>query len=205
MKIRNFNFFVIFLSFVSNSFWAQDKSDWVKKAIEFQNEQNKEFADSTSSPLTKEDLKHFEKLDFYPVSENFIVEAKFERIKRAKVFQMKTSTDRLPKYKKFGLLRFTLEGKEYQLFVYQNQELKKRKGFEDYLFLPFTDYTNGVDTYGAGRYLDMRIPKGDKVIIDFNKAYNPYCAYNKRYSCPIVPEENDLKLEVKAGVKKFHD
>lgn len=203
----NLRFFkaLLFLFTFSSVCWSQDKSELLKKSIEAQQELNKEYADSTSSPLTKEDLAHFKQLDFYPVSENYIVEAKFEKIKNGKVFKMKTSTDRLPKYKVFGLLHFTLEGKELQLYVYQNQELKKRQGYKDYLFLPFTDYTNGVDTYGAGRYLDMRIPKDEKVIIDFNKAYNPYCAYNKKYSCPIVPEENDLKLEIKAGVKKFHD
>jgi uncharacterized protein (DUF1684 family) len=73
------------------------------------------------------------------------------------------------------------------------------------LFLPFLDTTNGIETYGGGRFLDMRIPKSKEVIIDFNKAYNPYCAYNYNYSCPIVPLENNLSIKVKAGVKKFHD
>jgi uncharacterized protein len=204
MNLRFFKVLCLLFSF-SITCWSQDKSELLKKSIESQEELNKHFADSTSSPLTKEDLLHFKQLDFYSVSEDYIVEAKFEKIKKGRVFEMKTSTDRLPKYKVFGILRFKLEGKELELYVYQNLELKKRKGFEDYLFLPFTDYTNGVETYGAGRYLDMRIPKNEIVIIDFNKAYNPYCAYNKKYSCPIVPEENDLKVEIKAGVKKFHD
>ncbi len=204
MNLRFFKTLLFLIAF-SNVGWSQDKSELLKTAIESQEKLNKEFADSTSSPLTKEDLAHFKQLDFYPVSESYIVEAKFEKIRKGRVFEMKTSTDRLPKYKMYGLLRFKLEGKELQLYVYQNLELMKRKGFEDYLFLPFTDYTNGVETYGAGRYLDMHIPKDKKVIIDFNKAYNPYCAYNKKFSCPIVPEENDLKLEIKAGVKKFHD
>ena len=207
LVIMNLRFFkVLCLLFsLSTVCWSQDRNELLKKAIDSQEELNKHFADSLSSPLTKEDLAHFTKLDFFPVSEDYIVEAQFEKIKRGKVFEMKTSTDRLPKYKVYGILRFTIGGKQMQLYVYQNLELKRRKGYEDYLFLPFTDFTNGVETYGAGRYLDMRIPKEDKVIIDFNKAYNPYCAYNKKYSCPIVPEENDLKIEIKAGVKKFHE
>jgi len=172
---------------------------------EYQDNLNKEFADSISSPLEKEDLTHFEKLDFFPISDTFIVQATFVKLKRGKVFEMKTTTSRKPKYKVFGLLRFQIEGKDFELFVYQNQDLIKKKEYKDYLFLPFTDYTNGVESYGAGRYIDFRIPASDQVIIDFNKAYNPYCAYNKKYSCPIVPEENDLKIEIKAGVKKFHD
>ncbi len=75
--------------------------------------------------------------------------------------------------------------------------------FENYLFLPFTDLTNGNGTYGGGRYIDLEIPKGDTMVIDFNKSYNPYCAYNGKYSCPIPPKENDLNIAIKAGVKNY--
>ena len=78
-----------------------------------------------------------------------------------------------------------------------------KEGYEDYLFLPFLDNTNGEESYGGGRYVEARIPEGDTIIIDFNKAYNPYCAYNEKYSCPIVPRQNYLPIEVKAGVKAF--
>ena len=89
--------------------------------------------------------------------------------------------------------------------VYQNQELIKQEGFENYLFLPFSDETNGIESYGGGRYIDLRIPESNKLIIDFNSAYNPYCAYNDKYSCPIVPRENYLRTRIEAGVKKFKD
>ena len=87
--------------------------------------------------------------------------------------------------------------------MYQNQDLTKKDGFDNYLFLPFLDDTNGEESYGGGRYIDLRIPKNDELVIDFNKAYNPYCAYNEKYSCPIVPRENYLALKVEAGVKVF--
>ncbi|RXR19324.1 DUF1684 domain-containing protein [Flavobacterium amnicola] len=199
--MKNFLFVIVCLFVLCVS--AQEKKLLTSK--EYQDNLNKEFADSISSPLEKEDLKHFEKLDFYPISDKFIVEATFVKIKKGKVFEMRTTTSRKPKYKVYGLLRFQIDGKDFELFVYQSQDLMKKKEYEDYLFLPFTDYTNGVESYGAGRYIDFTIPKTSKVIIDFNKAYNPYCAYNKKYSCPIVPEENDLKIEIKAGVKKYHD
>ena len=80
----------------------------------------------------------------------------------------------------------------------------KREGLEDYLFLPFIDDTNGEESYGGGRYIDLRIPEGDTIVIDFNKSYNPYCAYNDKYSCPIVPRINYLALEVRAGVMAFN-
>ena len=77
------------------------------------------------------------------------------------------------------------------------------EGFEDYLFLPFLDDTNGEESYGGGRYIDLKIPEGDQMTIDFNTAYNPYCAYDAKYSCPIVPRENYMDVEVRAGVKAF--
>ena len=198
------HFLFLFAFFMVIRLQAQTETA-IETAFQFQERLNREFADSISSPLQAEDLVKFKHLDFFPVNDSYLVQAEFIKVKGGKVFQMKTSTDRLPKYKVYGSLRFELDGKKFELFVYQNQELKKKKGYEDYLFLPFTDYTNGVETYGAGRYIDMRIPKTNMVILDFNKAYNPYCAYNKRYSCPVVPSENDLPIEIRAGVKKFHD
>ena len=174
-------------------------------AEEFQANLNREFANREESPLTDEDFKIFQSLDFYPIDEKFTVEAKFVSTPKEKVFKMKTSTTRLPEYKKYGELFFQIDGKSFKLNVYQNIELSKKEGYEDYLFLPFSDLTCGKESYIGGRYIDMRIPKTETVTIDFNKAYNPYCAYNHKYSCPIVPLENDLPIEILAGVKKFHD
>ncbi len=172
---------------------------------EFQDTLNKEYGNREESPLTEEDFKTFKGLDFFPINEMFIVEAKFTRTPDEKVFKMKTSTTRLPEYVKYGELAFTIDGKPFKLNLYQNIDLTKKEGYEDYLFLPFSDLTCGKESYIGGRYIDMRIPKTNTVTIDFNKAYNPYCAYNHKYSCPIVPLENDLNIEVLAGVKKFHD
>lgn len=193
---------ILVLLFCSAMVFAQkDVSD----AVKFQTDLNESFADSLKSPLMKEDLSQFEGLDFYPISEKFIVEAKFIRTKNEKAFQMKTTTARTPIYKKYGELHFKIDGKELKLNVYQNIELNKKPGFDAYLFLPFSDATCGKETYIGGRYVDLKIQKKKKWIIDFNKAYNPYCAYNYEYSCPIVPLENDLVIEINAGVKKFHD
>ena len=104
-------------------------------------------------------------------------------------------------YVKYAELRFTLLGKTCKLDVFQSLDLAKIDEYKDSLFLPFTDLTSGNGSYGGGRYVDLRIPLGDSVTIDFNTAYNPYCAYNHDYSCPIPPKQNDLQVEVKAGVK----
>ncbi|QSW88987.1 MULTISPECIES: DUF1684 domain-containing protein [Flavobacterium] len=170
----------------------------------FQKQINSEYADAKTSPLMEEDLKTFKTLDFYPINGKYFVNAKFVKAQNEKVFEMKTTGARTPQYIKYGTLFFTLEGKEMQLNVYRNIELSKQKEYKDHLFLPFSDLTCGKESYIGGRYIDLKIPKGNTIAVDFNQAYNPYCAYNHKYSCPLVPLENDLKVEIKAGVKTFH-
>lgn len=192
---------LLMMSFITLQ--AQDKTTETSK--EFQDNLNLEYADKAKSPLMEKDLKTFRSLDFFPINDKYIIEAKFIRTKKEKVFKMKTSTSRLPEYIKYGELHFKIDGVDCKLNVYQNIDLIKKPGFDDYLFLPFSDLTSGKQTYIGGRYVDLRIQKGTSWKIDFNKAYNPYCAYNYEYSCPIVPLENDLNIAILAGVKKFHD
>ena len=193
----------VFLLQVSLGF-GQDKFD-VSAVAKFQTELNAEYADPKTSPLTVEDLAEFKTLDFYPIDSNFFVTATFVRTENEKPFEMKTTTDRKPVYVKYGELYFTIKGSNFKLNVYKNIELSKKEEYKDYLFLPFSDLTSGKESYIGGKYIDLRIPKGDTIVIDFNTSYNPYCAYNHKYSCPKVPLENDLDIEIKAGVKKFHD
>lgn len=164
---------------------------------------NKEFKDPNESPLVKEDLTTFKKLHFFALDESYRVEATLTINASPQLFKMSTSTDRLPVYSTYGELSFELNGEQYALQVYQNQQLQTTAGYEDYLFIPFADETNGYETYGGGRYLDFRIPTTDKIYIDFNKSYNPYCAYSDRYSCPKVPEANILSFRIEAGVMNW--
>lgn len=185
---------------------ASAQQKWARNDAEtFQIELNSKFSNLEESPLTKEDLQTFKSLEFFPIEEKFAVIASFKKARKSKAFKMKTTTSRLPEYKKYGELHFELDGKKLVLNVYQNIELIKKRGYEDYLFLPFTDLSCGKESYIGGRYIDMRIPKSDQVLLDFNRAYNPYCAYNYKYSCPLVPFENDLNVAIYAGVKKFHE
>ena len=189
---------------VFNFGFGQEKFD-AKVVQKFQKDLNAEYADAKTSPLMADDLAHFKTLDFYPINEKAFVVAKFTRTAKEKPFGMKTSTARTPMYVKYGEVRFKLEGKEFKLNVYRNIELSKKEEYKDYLFLPFSDLTSGKESYIGGKYIDVKIPKGNTINIDFNLSYNPYCAYNYKYSCPKVPLENDLPIEIKAGVKKFHD
>lgn len=175
----------------------------LKGETTFQRELNAEFKDASKSPLKKKDLKTFEGLDFFKFDANYVVKARLERTPNSEWFNMRTTTSRVSKERVYGVLHFELKGEVYQLNVFQGAETMQEEGMEDYLFLPFLDETNGIETYGGGRYIDLRIPKGDTLKIDFNTAYNPFCAYNEVYSCPIVPRENYLKIRVEAGVKAF--
>ncbi|OIQ29593.1 MAG: hypothetical protein BM564_05125 [Bacteroidetes bacterium MedPE-SWsnd-G2] len=188
---------------VSFLFGCAQKKRPIKGESEFQIELNKEYKDASTSPLKEKDLKKFKGLDYFKVDSSFVVKAKLIRTPDSTYFKMKTTTSRLATERVYGVLKFNLQGKECQLNVYQGKETIKQEGYEDYLFLPFLDNTNGESTYGGGRYIELRIPDGDEIYIDFNKAYNPYCAYNERYSCPIVPRVNYLDIDVKAGVKAF--
>lgn len=195
---------LILLLLLVFTFGFSQKKFSQKEAEKFQKQINSEYADAKTSPLMEEDLKVFKTLEFYPINSQYFVNAKFVKAENEKVFEMKTTGTRTPKYIKFGTLYFTLNGTELKLNVYRNIELSKQKEYKDHLFLPFSDLTCGKESYIGGRYIDLKIPKGDSITIDFNQAYNPYCAYNHKYSCPLVPLENDLNVEIKAGVKTFH-
>lgn len=188
---------------ISTTLLAQSKyADsllWVN--YQYRIAQNQEFLDTNHSPLEKTDLVNFESLNWYPVDTNFMVWAKLTLSPEAEVFEMPTTTERKPQYRQYGTLSFTLGDSLYQVPVYENLRLRKMPQYQDHLFFPFTDLTNGFGTYGGGRYLDLKIPQADSLILDFNRAYNPYCAYNGRYSCPIPPRENHVNYAIRAGVR----
>ncbi|KAA3625042.1 MAG: DUF1684 domain-containing protein [Bacteroidetes bacterium] len=185
---------------------SEKKPAW-ENLPEFHKQLNEQYADPEKSPLKAKDRKSFKGLDFFDYNEQYRIEAEFIRTEDAVPFEMMTTTDRKPVYVKYGIAKFQLDGKSFQLNIYQNIELSKKEEYKDYLFLPFTDETNGVETYGGGRYIDLRIPDQENpnsMLIDFNETYNPYCAYNDIYSCPIPPVDNHLRIEIRAGVKAFH-
>ena len=172
---------------------------------DYQIKQNAIFKDASKSPLKKKDLKNFKGLDFFPIDSSFIVEANLELTPEAQIFKMATTTDRKPEYKQYGILTFDLKGKSHQLSLYRSQEEKDSEEYKDYLFLPFTDLTSGEESYGGGRYMNLFISdiKNGKLTLNFNNTYNPYCAYNEKYSCPITPRKNHLDVAIRAGIKTF--
>ena len=119
------------------------------------------------TPLSKDDLAQFKKLDFFEIDSAFLVKAHFLRTPAEAPFKMETTTNRKPVYVKYVELYFSIKGKDFKLDVFQNQELISDPEYYNYLFLPFTDLTNGETTYSGGRYLDLRIPEGDSNLLIF--------------------------------------
>src|SRR6188474_2354669 len=150
--------------------------------------------------------KDKEFMSFFPVNEKYRMNCQFERIMNSPWFRMESSGPIKKNYRVYGIIHFTINDTTVTLNIYQGQDLMTTQQYKDHLFIPFTDATSGEGTYESGRYIDLEIKDilNDKVLIDFNKAYNPYCAYvSGKYNCPIPPAENRLIVAIRAGEKAF--
>lgn len=148
--------------------------------------------------IIKEDTAY---IAFYPPNRKLVVTANVKLLPEEKSFKMTTSSGKKKEARKYALLSFQIDGKPLQLYTYQLLALTAKEETALHLFLPFIDKTSGKESYGGGRYIDLEITdiKNNEVTIDFNKAYNPYCAFTTGYNCPIPPRENVLPVAIKAG------
>ncbi len=153
------------------------------------------FGGDPQSPLTREQKKDFKGLQYFPENNALRLKVKMDEFPHKERFEMQTSTGDVQIYEKFGKFKFMVDGDEVELTIYQSGH-----GF----FLPFVDALAGKETYPAGRYLEPEPLAGGYFIVDFNLAYNPYCAYNEMWSCPITPAENRVQAAIRAGEKLFH-
>ena len=150
--------------------------------------------------------KDKELLSFFPANEKYRMICRFERTMNSPWFRMESSGPIKKNYRVYGIIHFTINDTAVTLNIYQSQDLMTTKQYKEHLFIPFTDATSGEGTYESGRYIDLEIKdiNNDKTMIDFNKAYNPYCAYvSGKYNCPIPPSENRLMVAIPAGEKAF--
>jgi len=172
-----------------------------KEILAVRKDKDRFFKTSQDSPLTTEQQMNFKELSYFQVDIAYKVTARYQRLTKPVEFRIQTSTGHERVYVTIGRLDFTLASQALTLFAYheKGQEADGRNS----LFVPFTDQTTGKESYGAGRYLDIPEPTGGSVVLDFNVAYNPYCAYNYNFSCPIPPQENRLDVAIKAGEKIF--
>ena len=142
---------------------------------------------------------------FFSIDPSYRINALFEKMTDSIGFTMKTSGTITKHYYKYGKVSFSLRDTLLHLYIYQSKDLMQTEKYRDYLFIPFTDLTTGDESYGSGRYLDFTLDsiKNNTLTLEFNKAYNPYCAYATGFRCPIPPKENHLQVAMMAGEKTF--
>lgn len=175
--------------------------------------QSKTYKDSIESHFRKYVKEHEvvtgkekEFISFFPVKETYRINCRFERTVNSPWFRMESSGPVKRNYRTYGVIHFTINDTAVTLNIYQSQDLMSSEKYKDHLFIPFTDATSGEESYESGRYIDLDIKDiaVEKYVIDFNKAYNPYCAYvSGKYNCPIPPAENRLTVAIRAGEKSF--
>lgn len=163
---------------------------------DFRAEKDEFFGHHPQSPLTREQKQDFKGLNYFPENDALRLDVEVELLNDPQPMMMQTSTGGVQEYLRYGKFKFQVDGQDVELTIYQ----------ADYgFFLPFVDLLAGKETYPAGRYLEPEPLPGNHFLVDFNIAYNPSCAYNDAWSCPITPAENRLKVPIYAGEKLFHD
>ncbi len=169
----------------------------------FRKQKDKFFQEHADSPLLPEDREDFHGLNYYPVDMQYRVIATLVPEPHPGVFRVQTTTGDHKEYTRIGRLNFEINGQSLSLVAFMPPADEPLHG--NRIFVPFRDKTSGKETYGAGRYLDLNKRPGEQYVLDFNRAYNPFCAYSPYYSCPLPPGENILPIEIQAGEKLFHE
>lgn len=191
--------FLIILFLICSTAYAQNFSADIAKHRE---NYKADFIKDQNSPLKEKDLQD---LHFFEADSTYQITGNVNLLKNQKSFQMPTYDGTSKEFIRYAKVNFKLNGKDLELTLYRSIGLMINPIYKNLLFLPFTDETTSLTTYGGGRYIDLDITaiKKNKITIDFNKAYNPYCAYSDGYRCPVPPEENDLPISILAGEKNY--
>jgi len=177
----------------------------VEAILQMRQEKDQAFKNHPQSPIPVNMQLTFRGLDFFPVNPSYRFLCKLNRYPNPVPFRIATSTGQEREYLKAGYFRFIIEGKKQTLQAYKDVLAVQGEGEKELLFIPFRDATSGGESHDAGRYLDVERKPDGLFLIDFNRAYNPYCAYSEEYSCPLPPKDNWLEVPIKAGEKKFKD
>ncbi len=199
--VDNMKILLLFTTLLATAAFAQ--TPFADQLAKHRETYKKDLLSSAGGPVkAEEDLSY---VQFYAPDSTYRVTATVQLTPKAEPFEMPTYNGKTRPHVAYALLSFVLNGKPQQLTLYRNLNVIRMPEFRDYLFLPFKDATSGTATYGGGRYIDLRTGeiKDGHLTIDFNKAYNPYCAYQEGYPCPIPPKNNVLSIPVEAGEKAY--
>lgn len=187
---------IVVIIIIGYSFGAFDGDEaYIKTIVEHRQERRTFFKRGSESPLTTVEKKKFKDLNYYPPNSEYRVNARLTPFQNQAILKIPTSDNKEKTYRKFAFAEFELEGKLHKVLLLKPTDSEN----SNEVFLAFTDSTSGEETYGGGRYIDLETSSNSRIIIDFNKAYNPFCVFNDKYSCPFPPKENQLQVAVKAG------
>jgi uncharacterized protein len=188
---------LVLFYFVRESFMSDD--NYLIPLQKEREDKDLAFRGRTNSPFEEAERRSFSNLVYYEPNLDYRVKVKLEEIEPKDTLHMPMTNGSTEAYLRYAMANFELRGEPQRLTLY-----KKVKEEEEKLFVPFTDKTNGFDTYGGGRYLDVPFKEGaTTATLDFNRAYSPFCAYNPDYVCPLPPKENRLTVAVEAGEKNY--
>lgn len=187
--------FAIAMLYISLFITCKDDPDYIIKITSQRNQLAEYFTNPATTPLATEDLLHFEGLKFYPISRDYCIQAKWIKADKLDTIFIEHTLNKRYSFIPWGKIAFEIKGRQVVLTAFRSTDTTRNQE----LFVPFRDMTCGKESYSAGRYLDIPIPSDSSIIIDFNLAYNPYCAYSSSYSCPVVPKENYIKESITAG------
>lgn len=204
MKTKNIILILIVVVVVIGIFYSlsggETSEAYMAKIEQLRNEKNNSMQAGDESPFG--DSIEFKGLTYFPVDAKYRIHAKLTEIDHKKAVALPTSDGKQKSYLEYAYAEFELDGIKNKLLILEIMDMGPYRGT---LFLAFADKTSAGETYGAGRYLDVKkVPGAASITLDFNEAYNPYCAYNDNYSCPFPPKENILTVPIKAGEKTYH-
>ncbi len=169
--------------------------------LEARVEKDRAFRSDSNSPIPPSSRSRFHGLSYFDVNPALRFHVKLNRYPVPREVHLGTNTGEVRQALRYGYFEFTVDGKNCRLQVYRIEDTNT--GGEPSLFVPFRDATSGKETYAAGRYIDLKENTTGYYDLDFNLAYNPYCAYSKEYSCPVPPAENTLPVSIRAGEKVY--
>lgn len=204
MKTKNIIIILIVTAVVAGiyySFTGNETSEaYIAKIEQLRNEKDNSMQGGDDSPFG--DSIEFNGLKYFPIDATYRINARLTEIEHKKPVSLATSDGKQKSYLEYAYAEFELDGVKNKLLILEIMDMGPYRGT---LFLAFADKTSADETYGAGRYLDIKkLPGATSITLDFNEAYNPYCAYNDNYSCPFPPKENMLEVAIKAGEKTYH-
>jgi hypothetical protein len=184
---------IIYVSIPNEHITSPKKNEDSLASVELRKSKNETFRNSDESPIKEKEL--FKGLAYFDFNQKWIVKFNVQRLDKIEKIKINMTDGSQEEMLKFGHISAMIDGKEVKLELYQHADGN--------LFLPFTDKTAPKETYGGGRYVDISLNKlKDKtILVDFNQAYFPYCAYNSTFTCPVPPKSNDIPLRISAGEK----